>query len=90
MSNEANTVKEIRANRFVLEDKNGNKCAALTMDKDGPTLSLEKDKHCAALTVDNEGVQLLLTEKGDMSAGLSVGVEGTPSGCKPQLCDFLD
>ena len=40
MTNEESGVKEIRANRFILEDKNGNKRAGLSVDKDGPDLQL--------------------------------------------------
>ena len=33
-------VKEVRANRFILEDENGKPRAELSMEKDGPCLHL--------------------------------------------------
>ena len=65
MTNEESGVKEIRANRFILEDKDGNKRAELSMEKDGPYLHLfgENDKVCLGLTVGKDGPDLQLFDK---------------------------
>lgn len=49
--------KVIRANRFVLEDENGETRATLSMGRHGPELSLwdENGKGHAELTVRNDG-----------------------------------
>ena len=59
--------KVIRANRFIVEDANGKTRATLSVDKDGPVLSLldEKGKVRAGLPV-SKGVPglALIDEKG--------------------------
>ncbi|MHC4682334.1 MAG: hypothetical protein ACYTEK_27045, partial [Planctomycetota bacterium] len=73
MTNEESGVKEIRANRFILEDKNGNKRAELSMEKDGPCLCLfgENGKVCLGLAVNENGPCLMLRDENG-SADLSV------------------
>jgi hypothetical protein len=44
-------VKEIHANKFVLEDKKGKVCGQLTVDRDGPVLSLANEKGIAELGI---------------------------------------
>ena len=72
-------VKEIRANRFVLEDKNGNQRAILDVDADGPGLSLfdAAGKTRAGLSVTAGGPSLgLLDAAGKMRTFLSVTADG--------------
>ena len=73
-------VKEIRANRFILEDENGKTRAELSLKKDGPNLSLsdENGKPRAGLTVDKDGRPglLLLDDNGKCLAILSVAMDG--------------
>ncbi len=65
MPNEGSGVKEIRANRFILEDENGKTRAEISMEKDGPCLHLfgENDKVCLGLTVGKDGPDLRLFDK---------------------------
>jgi hypothetical protein len=44
MSNEKSGIKEIRANRFILEDENGNPRDSLALAKDGRALWLMDEK----------------------------------------------
>jgi hypothetical protein len=72
-------VKEVRANRFVLEDENGQVRAALSVSKDGPWLSMfdENGKTRAELRVSKVGPGLsLLDEKGKPRAALCVSKDG--------------
>jgi len=67
--------RTVRANKFVLEDENGKARAILTVDEDGPRLSLLDDagKPRAALGVTADGPMLaLLDANGKVRAGLAV------------------
>lgn len=72
-------VKEIRANRFTLEDENGKDRATLSVDEDGTMLMLrdENGKGRTVLSVSKDGQGLLLyNEIGKNSAGLVVTKKG--------------
>jgi len=72
-------VREVRANRFVVEDENGNVRATLDVGKDGPSLDLrdENGKIRAMLTVWKDRPSLdLRDENGKMRAMLDVGKDG--------------
>jgi len=74
-------VKEIRANRFILEDENGKTRAELSLKKDGPVLLLldENDKSRAELSLKKDGPNLSLSdENGKPRAGLTVDKDGRP------------
>jgi len=60
MSNEEFGIKEIRANRFVLEDENGKTRAMLWVNKDTPGLSLydKNGEQRAWLSVGNDNAGL--------------------------------
>lgn len=69
-------VKEVRANRFILEDKQGKARAQLTVYSDGPRLSLfdQWGKVCAELAATEGGARLaLFGQKGEAHATMSVG-----------------
>jgi len=72
-------VREIRANKFVLEDENGKERAALAVDEYGPELLLhdENSKMSARLVVIAEGPALVLRENGRTRAQLGM-LNGTP------------
>lgn len=73
-------LKEYRANRFVLEDRDGKNRAELSMYKDGPRLVLTDDKGVvrAGLSVLPDGPGLgLFDEKGD-SRGVFAYLKGQP------------
>jgi len=55
---EAIMAKEIRANKFVLEDDNGKSRVSLSVVKDSVSLSLqnEKGEKVAAMGISNEGI----------------------------------
>jgi hypothetical protein len=61
----AGTVKEIRANRFVIEDENGKTRAVLTTTKDGPMLALfdTNGKLRARLTASNDEPKLVMFDE---------------------------
>jgi hypothetical protein len=61
-------VKEVRANRFVVEDENGKTRALLAALKDGPTLNLydENGKPCANLYAVKDGPGLALSDANGM------------------------
>jgi hypothetical protein len=67
-------MKEIRANKFVLEDENGKERAALGVNEYGPELLLhdENSKMSARLLVSAEGPALVLRENGKTRAELGV------------------
>lgn len=58
-------VKEIRANKFVLEDENGKDRASIAMDRGGPGLSLmdENGKTLATMTLGKDGRGLRLMDE---------------------------
>jgi len=71
----AGAERVVRANRFVLEDENGKTRAMLSVDKDGPALSLhdENGEVRATLDVDKDGSGLSLSDAaGKPRAGLAV------------------
>ncbi len=72
-------VKQIRANRFVVEDQNGRLCAVLGMTGDGPELRLydERSQMRAAVFANKIGTGLVLKdEKGNYRAGLTLYKSG--------------
>jgi hypothetical protein len=72
-------VKEIRANRFTLEDENGKPRAVLSVSKDGQGLLLynEMGKNRAGLVVTKEGPMLMLNDgNGQLRARLAVLEDG--------------
>jgi hypothetical protein len=72
-------VKEIRANKFVLEDGKGKSRALLGVDEDGPKLALldEKGKNRALVVVEKDGPALcLFDEKGQAGVLLSLRDDG--------------
>ena len=74
----AGTAKEIRANKFVLEE-NGKRHAVLSVVENGPGLTLldENGKPRAGLGVLKDGPYLVLyNENGKRSAGLGVSTDG--------------
>ena len=76
-------VKTVRANRFILEDENGNERASLGVDKDGPALILhdEKGNTRARLAVFKDALGLsLLDENGKARAALGMTEEGREPG----------
>jgi hypothetical protein len=71
--------KEIRANRFVVEDENGKNRMVLFASKDGPGLGLFDDNgnNRVTLLVFGDGPKLVFKdEKGNQRAGLSVTKDG--------------
>ena len=78
MAKKGSEVKEVRANRFILEDENGKTRAELSMEEDGPCLHLlgENGNVCLGLTVGKDGPCLMLRDENG-SAYLSVLKEGT-------------
>jgi len=67
--------KEIRANRFIVEDENGKNRAALTAGKDGSMLAMydENSKNRACLRMVEDGPMLgLYAKNGKGAVGLSV------------------
>jgi hypothetical protein len=68
--------KEIRANRFIFEDENGNPRASLGLTNDGRLLSLmdENGKHRLAFVLLDHGTALSINE-GKAKASLQVGKE---------------
>jgi hypothetical protein len=72
-------VKEVRANRFVVEDENGKDRAVLSTTKDGPMLGLydEKGKFRVGLGVNTGGSMLELSdENGKKRAMLAMTEDG--------------
>ena len=72
--------KEIRANRIVVEDKKGKVRVDLSVDKDGPALTLSDDKGNTGvwLNLDKDGPALRLTDdKGNSRVSLNVRKDGT-------------
>jgi len=81
-------VKEIRANRFILEDDEGTVRARLTVDAGGPALSLldKNGKSRAVLSVDKNGSGLRLRDENSKPlAALSMDKDGSRPGLV--LCD---
>ena len=71
----AGGVKEVHANRFVLEDENGEVRATLGMTQDGPVLYLldENGKRRAALSMFKDGPVLVLADAaGKLRATLGI------------------
>jgi len=72
-------VKEIRANKFILEDENGKIRAGLYINSDGPQFRLwdENGKPRATMSVFKDGPGLrLFDENGKPRAGLVVFMDG--------------
>jgi len=69
--------KEIRANRFIFEDENGNPRASLELSRDSRALFLRdsKGKHRIGLVLSEYGTCLALNE-GHAQVSLQVGKEG--------------
>jgi hypothetical protein len=73
-------VKEIRANRFILEDDNGKTRAMLIVDKDGSALALydENGKPGASLSLFKKGPMLELYAENGKSRAVLTMIEGWP------------
>jgi len=71
--------KEIRANKFVLEDENGKVRGELSMGKDGPSLALfDENAKPRALLMVGKGMEALSLwdENGKHRGGMAVGEDG--------------